>query len=288
MPGSPLGPMKRTTTTSPGWMDPAARASQAASSVGKIRAGPVWRREKPGPGRFREFYQCDFDTVGTSAPAADAEVCAVVCDGLEALEREAGVEGVLVAEDEQIKRLNAARFQLDVMGVSGILVARTDAEAATLLDGRSIEAAPLDSGSVVRVGGSVLLYERLDLPQGVELLPPRRILDWETRYSDLDVLNRDDAQFEVRIGVRREFGDAVDRLVFSVRRNRNRDAPLDLRKLFPGIDLRCVDDNRARVTRQRTGIIDRIRLRCLLVHSLLLPESSRPEHEKGYGRQDGE
>ncbi len=42
---------------------------------------------------------------------------------------------VLVPSDEQIKRLNAARFQLDVMGVAGILVARTDAEAANLLDG---------------------------------------------------------------------------------------------------------------------------------------------------------
>ena len=41
---------------------------------------------------------------------------------------------VLVPCDEQIKRLNAARFQLDVMGVPGIIVARTDAEAANLLD----------------------------------------------------------------------------------------------------------------------------------------------------------
>jgi isocitrate lyase len=46
---------------------------------------------------------------------------------------------VLVPEDEQIKRLNAARFQLDVMNVPGIIVARTDAEAATLLDGRGDE-----------------------------------------------------------------------------------------------------------------------------------------------------
>ena len=46
---------------------------------------------------------------------------------------------VLVAADEQIKRLNAARFQLDVMGVPGIIVARTDAEAASLLDGRGDE-----------------------------------------------------------------------------------------------------------------------------------------------------
>jgi len=43
---------------------------------------------------------------------------------------------VLVAEDEQLKRLSAARFQLDIMGVPGLIVARTDAESATLLDGR--------------------------------------------------------------------------------------------------------------------------------------------------------
>src|SRR5262249_12756168 len=46
---------------------------------------------------------------------------------------------VLVAEDEQIKRLNAARFQLDIMGVAGIIVARTDAEAATLIDSAADE-----------------------------------------------------------------------------------------------------------------------------------------------------
>ncbi|HEX2756355.1 MAG TPA: isocitrate lyase ICL2 [Candidatus Limnocylindrales bacterium] len=46
---------------------------------------------------------------------------------------------VLVAQDEQNKRLNAARLQLDVMRVPGIIVARTDAEAATFLDNRSDE-----------------------------------------------------------------------------------------------------------------------------------------------------
>ena len=46
---------------------------------------------------------------------------------------------VLVPEDEQIKRLSAARFQLDIMGVPGIIVARTDAEAANLLDGAGDE-----------------------------------------------------------------------------------------------------------------------------------------------------
>ncbi|QGX99714.1 histidine--tRNA ligase [Roseovarius faecimaris] len=47
--------------------------------------GPVWRNEKPGPGRFRQFYQCDADTVGTASPAADAEICAMLADTLEAV-----------------------------------------------------------------------------------------------------------------------------------------------------------------------------------------------------------
>ncbi|HEV8629234.1 MAG TPA: isocitrate lyase family protein, partial [Thermoanaerobaculia bacterium] len=46
---------------------------------------------------------------------------------------------VLVPSDEQIKRLNTARFQLDVMNVPGIIVARTDAEAANLIDSRADE-----------------------------------------------------------------------------------------------------------------------------------------------------
>jgi histidyl-tRNA synthetase len=45
--------------------------------------GPVWRNEKPGPGRFRQFYQCDADTVGTASVAADAEICAMLADCLE-------------------------------------------------------------------------------------------------------------------------------------------------------------------------------------------------------------
>jgi len=47
--------------------------------------GPVWRNEKPGPGRFRQFYQCDADTVGAPSVAADAEICAMLADTLEAV-----------------------------------------------------------------------------------------------------------------------------------------------------------------------------------------------------------
>ncbi|WP_120631853.1 histidine--tRNA ligase [Ruegeria sp. EL01] len=45
--------------------------------------GVVWRNEKPGPGRYRQFYQCDADTVGTASMAADAEICAMLSDTLE-------------------------------------------------------------------------------------------------------------------------------------------------------------------------------------------------------------
>ena len=49
------------------------------------RAGWVFRNEKPGPGRFRQFMQFDADTVGSSSPAADAEICMMMADTLEAV-----------------------------------------------------------------------------------------------------------------------------------------------------------------------------------------------------------
>ncbi len=49
------------------------------------RQGWVFRNEKPGPGRFRQFMQFDADTVGTASPAADAEVCMMAADTMEAL-----------------------------------------------------------------------------------------------------------------------------------------------------------------------------------------------------------
>ena len=49
------------------------------------RAGWVFRNEKPGPGRYRQFMQFDADTVGSASPAADAEMCMMAADCLEAL-----------------------------------------------------------------------------------------------------------------------------------------------------------------------------------------------------------
>src|SRR6201997_2277447 len=49
------------------------------------REGFVFRNEKPGPGRFRQFMQFDADTVGSAAMAADAEMCMMAADTMEAL-----------------------------------------------------------------------------------------------------------------------------------------------------------------------------------------------------------
>ena len=55
----------------------------------RYQSGYVYRNEKPGPGRFRQFMQFDADTVGTANPAADAEMCMLAADTLEALGLEA-------------------------------------------------------------------------------------------------------------------------------------------------------------------------------------------------------
>jgi histidyl-tRNA synthetase len=74
--------------------------------------GPVWRNEKPGPGRFRQFYQCDADTVGTASMAADAEICAMLADALE----EVGIpRGDYVVRVNNRKVLNGV---LEATGVS--------------------------------------------------------------------------------------------------------------------------------------------------------------------------
>jgi len=59
--------------------------------------GPVWRNEKPGPGRFREFWQCDADTVGSDRPEADAEIIAMACEGLRGAGLDAGQAQIRVS-----------------------------------------------------------------------------------------------------------------------------------------------------------------------------------------------
>ena len=73
--------------------------------------GPVWRNEKPGPGRFRQFYQCDADTVGAPSVAADAEICAMLSDTLEA---------VGIARGDYVVRVNNRKVLNGVMEVAGL------------------------------------------------------------------------------------------------------------------------------------------------------------------------
>jgi histidyl-tRNA synthetase len=80
----------------------------------RYAVGPVWRNEKPGPGRFRQFTQFDADTVGTDNIAADAEICMLAADTLEAL----GVKrGDYVIKVSNRKILDGLR---EVVGLSGV------------------------------------------------------------------------------------------------------------------------------------------------------------------------
>ena len=103
----------------------------------RYAVGPVWRNEKPGPGRYRQFTQCDADTVGAPAPHADAEMCVLFSEVIEAAGVPAGdfvirvssrkiVDGLfeklgLVAGDGET-RLNVMRSmdKFDRLGEDGV------------------------------------------------------------------------------------------------------------------------------------------------------------------------
>ncbi len=78
----------------------------------RYAVGPVWRNEKPGPGRFRQFYQCDADTVGAGNVAADAEICAMLGEALEATG---------IARSDYLIRVNNRKVLNGVMEVAGVL-----------------------------------------------------------------------------------------------------------------------------------------------------------------------
>src|SRR6187401_871813 len=102
------------------------------------RSGWVFRNEKPGPGRFRQFMQFDADTVGTPGVAADAEMAMMMADVMEALGIKRGdyvirvnnrkvLDGVLEAiglggDDNAGRRLTVLRAidKLDKLGVEGV------------------------------------------------------------------------------------------------------------------------------------------------------------------------
>ncbi|MFZ0460177.1 MAG: histidine--tRNA ligase [Rhodoplanes sp.] len=72
------------------------------------RYGWVFRNEKPGPGRFRQFMQFDADTVGSASPAADAEMCMMAADTMEALGIPRGSYVVKVSSRKFLEGIRAA------------------------------------------------------------------------------------------------------------------------------------------------------------------------------------
>ncbi|HEY4987149.1 MAG TPA: histidine--tRNA ligase [Bradyrhizobium sp.] len=83
----------------------------------RYQIGMVFRNDKPGPGRYREFIQCDADTVGTSSPSADAEMVMMFADTLEALG---------LARGDYLIKMNSRKLLDGVLESAGI--ALDDAE----------------------------------------------------------------------------------------------------------------------------------------------------------------
>jgi len=72
------------------------------------RYGWVFRNEKPGPGRFRQFMQFDADTVGSSSLAADAEMCMMAADTMEEL----GISAAIISSKSTIESCSMERWMV--------------------------------------------------------------------------------------------------------------------------------------------------------------------------------
>jgi len=129
------------------------------------RFGHVYRNEKPGPGRFRQFMQFDADTVGSASPAADAEICMMAADTMEALGIPRGsyvvkvnnrkvLDSVLESielggEENAGRRLIVLRAidKLDRLGIDGVkllLGAGRKDESGDFTKGAELDAAAID------------------------------------------------------------------------------------------------------------------------------------------------
>jgi len=126
--------------------------------------GTVWRNEKPGPGRFREFIQCDADTVGSARPEADAEIIAMAVEGLKAAGLPAGaavlkinnrklLNGLLsaagVADGGQKLSVLRAVDKLDRLGADGVRLLLGEGRKDE--SGAFTKGSGLDAGAIERV-----------------------------------------------------------------------------------------------------------------------------------------
>ena len=135
------------------------------------RQGWVFRNEKPGPGRFRQFMQFDADTVGSSSPAADAEVCMMAADTMEALGIERGQYVVRVNNrkildevfrcvkiDDEVQKTSALRAmdKLDKFGIEGVQF--------LLGKGRKDESGDFTEGAHLQQSQSDFIIQFLSVP----------------------------------------------------------------------------------------------------------------------------
>ncbi len=90
----------------------------------RYQTGPVWRNEKPGPGRFRQFEQFDADTVGAPPGAADAEMCMMMADCMEALG---------IARGDYVIRINNRKLLDAVLEKIGVNAAPDNPQRLTVL-----------------------------------------------------------------------------------------------------------------------------------------------------------
>src|SRR5450432_1485305 len=156
------------------------------------RFGYVYRNEKPGPGRFRQFMQFDADTVGTasggqSAAAADAEMCMMAADTMEALGIPRGsyvvkvnnrkvLDGVRdaigVTDDAQWLIIMRAIDKLDRLGISGV--------QQLLGDGRKDESGDFTKGAGLGAADIVLVTGVIE-----------QVGDTEEKAAQIDLRLRD-------------------------------------------------------------------------------------------------
>jgi histidyl-tRNA synthetase len=141
------------------------------------REGYVYRNEKPGPGRFRQFMQFDADTVGSASPAADAEMCMMAADTMEALG---------IPRGSYVVKVNNRKVLDGVMEAIGI---RGDENAATRLTVmRAIDKLDrLGLGGVQRLLGEGRIDESGDFTKGAGLREEDiALINKLLSYQDLD------------------------------------------------------------------------------------------------------
>ncbi len=84
---------------------------QLPKPLRRYQSGSVWRNEKPGPGRYRQFMQIDADTVGASNIAADAEICMMAADCMKTLG---------IGRGDYVVRINNRKIMDALLKVSGL------------------------------------------------------------------------------------------------------------------------------------------------------------------------